>query len=52
LATHSGLCHRKRWVAGTPQRFIYLADFWRNQKSQVSDFVGFQSNCFHVLNSL
>ena len=30
----------------------YLTDFRRNQKSQVCDFVGFQRNVFHDVNSL
>jgi hypothetical protein len=39
-------------VPALPSVLTYLTGFRGNQKSQVCDFVSFQSNCFHSVNSL
>jgi len=38
---------KKRWVAGTPQRFSCLAGFQCYQESQVGDVGSFQFDIFH-----
>lgn len=51
-ALRSGQGRKDAGVPALPSVHLYLTGFRGNQKSQVCDFVSFQSNCFHSVNSM